>query len=141
MTEKLKIGLTFSDTFVVQKDQTIGFMGEDRRVYSTPSMVQNTERSCRNFLLKYIDSSQDSVGTIVGIEHLGPTLIGQKVTINSQITDIDRRRIEFLCQIYDELDHVGRMKHTRFIIDKIRQSERLELKIQRMQEAGINRNS
>ena len=35
------------------------------------------ERSCRDFMLEYLDDGEDSVGARVEIDHLGPTLVGR----------------------------------------------------------------
>ena len=42
-------------------------------------------------------------------------------------------------EIRDEVDTVGRIKHTRFIVEKARQGGRLEKKKARLAEAGIER--
>ena len=43
MKDSLKAGVSFTAKALVEKDKTIGFMGEDLRVYATPFMVQDTE--------------------------------------------------------------------------------------------------
>ena len=52
---------------VVDRDRTIGFMGEAMRVYSTPSMVLDVERTCKDFLAQYLAPEQNSVGMRTGI--------------------------------------------------------------------------
>ena len=84
MKDSLKAGVNFTAKALVEKDKTIGFMGEDLRVYATPFMVQDTERSCRNFMLEHLEDGEDSVGARVEIDHLGPTLIGQTVEIGEK---------------------------------------------------------
>ena len=114
-------------------------MGEDLRVYATPFMVQDTERNCRDFMLQYLEEGEDSVGARVEIDHLGPTLIGQIITIQGKVIEIEGPRVLFEVEIHDELDNVGRVKHTRFIVEKARQGYRLEKKRTRLAEAGIQR--
>ena len=46
MKESLQPGLETTQRITVDTDRTIGFMGEDFRVYSTPSMVLDIERTC-----------------------------------------------------------------------------------------------
>ena len=139
MKESLKAGASFTAKVKIVKDKTIGFMGDDLRVYATPSMVQDTERSCRDFMLQHLDEGEDSVGARVEIDHLGPTLVGQTVEIECRIVEVDGRRVQFEVEIRDEIDTVGRAKHTRFVVEKGRQGGRLQKKIERLAEAGIKR--
>ena len=139
MKDSLKAGVSFTAKALVEKDKTIGFMGEDLRVYATPFMVQDTERTCRDFMLEHLEDGEDSVGARVEIDHLGPTLIGQTVEIEGKVTEIEGPRVLFEVEICDEVDTVGRIKHTRFIVEKARQGGRLEKKKARLAEAGVER--
>lgn len=140
MKDSMKAGVSFTATAEIEKDKTIGFMGEDLRVYATPFMVQDTERSCRNFMLEHLEEGEDSVGARVEIDHLGPTLIGQTVEIEGKVTEVEGPRVQFEVEIRDEIDTVGRVKHTRFVVEKSRQGGRLEKKKARLAEAGVQRN-
>ena len=50
------------------------------------------------------------------------------VDVIVKITSIEGRRINFEAEVKDELDTVGRAKHTRFVVDLSMQKERLEAK-------------
>ena len=139
MKDSLKAGVSFTAKALVEKDKTIGFMGEGLRVYATPYMVQDTERTCRDFMLEHLEDGEDSVGARVEIDHLGPTLIGQTVEIEGKVTKIEGPRVLFEIEIRDEVDTVGRINHTRSIVEKARQGDRLEKKKARLAEAGIER--
>ena len=140
MKDTLKAGLEFSSKKVIEKEKTIGFMGEDLRVYATPFMVQDMEHSCRDFMLQHMEDGEDSVGARVEIDHLGPTLVGQTVEFFGNVVEVDGPRVQFEVEIRDEIDTVGRSKHTRFVVEKARQGGRLEKKKARLAEAGIDRN-
>ena len=58
MKDSLKPGVSFTNKLPVTKEKTIGFMGDDLRVYATPSMVQDTERTCRDFMLEHLDDGE-----------------------------------------------------------------------------------
>lgn len=139
MKDSLKAGAGFTTKVKIVKDKTIGFMGDDLRVYATPSMVSDTEKSCRDFMLGHLDEGEDSVGARVEIDHLGPTLIGQTIEVEGKVTEVSGPRVQFEVEIRDEIDTVGRVKHTRFIVEKGRQGGRLQKKIARLAEAGIKR--
>ena len=139
MKNTFTTGLNFMSEKIVKKERTIGFMGEDLRVYATPFMVQDMEHSCRDFIIPHLEEGEDSVGTRVEIDHLGPSLIGQTVRFVGKVLEIDGPRILFDVEIKDEIDTVGRAKHTRFVVVKARQGGRLEKKKTRLLEAGIER--
>ncbi|PPR60408.1 MAG: Fluoroacetyl-CoA thioesterase [Alphaproteobacteria bacterium MarineAlpha4_Bin2] len=140
MKETLKSGVSFTAKALIEKDKTIGFMGEDLRVYATPFMVQDAERSCRNFMLEHLEDGEDTVGSRVEIDHLGPTLVGQTIEIAGKVLEVEGPRVLFEIEIRDELDTVGRVRHTRFVVEKARQGGRLEKKKARLAEAGVERN-
>ena len=135
MKDTLKAGAAHEATYGIDEARTISFMGEDLRVYSTPHMVQDIERTCQQFLLPHLDAGEDSVGARVEIDHLGPTLIGQSVTVRAEVVEVEGPRIVFEVNVHDELDHVGRARHIRFVIDKARQGGRLAKKKARLAEA------
>ena len=110
-------------------------MGDELRVYATPLMVRDIEHTCRQQLLPHHDDGEDSVGARVEIDHLGPTLIGQSVTVRAEVVEVEGPRVVFEVNVHDELDHVGRARHIRFVIDKAKQGGRLAKKKARLAEA------
>ena len=50
MSDTLKPGLTATVRITVDTARTIGFMGEDLRVYSTPSLLYDVEVACRELV-------------------------------------------------------------------------------------------
>ena len=137
MKDSLKPGLETTQRITVDTDRTIGFMGDALRVYSTPSMVLDIERTCKDLLQHHLDDGENSVGARVEIDHLGATLNGMWVDIAARIVDIDRRRIQFEVEVHDQLgDKVGACRHTRFVVDLAKQKERLDAKRARLSAAG-----
>ena len=133
MNNTLKIGIETIQRIIIDTNRTIAFMGEELRVYSTPSMVLDIERVCKNILDEHLNEGQSSVGARVEIDHLGATLIDMWVDINAKITEIDRRRILFSVEIHDQTgDKVGNCKHTRFVVDLDKQKQRLDEKKSRL---------
>ena len=136
MKPGFEAGLTHTKRVVVDKDRTIGFMGEALRVYATPSMVMDVERTCKDFLGEYLTPEQNSVGMRVEIDHLGPTLLDTWVDVAVTVVEVDRRKITFEVEVRDALDLVGKVKHIRFIVDLAKQKERLEAKAAKLAELG-----
>jgi predicted thioesterase len=105
--------------------RTIGFLGEELRVYSTPSMVRDVEYSSLQLLQEHLDEGESSVGIRVAVDHLGPTPLGQWVDIHLEVTSIDGRKVSIAAEIRDAVEMVGKAEHVRFVIDVKRHAERL----------------
>ncbi len=122
--------------FDVTADQTIDFMGEDLRVLATPFMLARVEQTCRDLVVSHLDDGEDTVGMRVEIDHLGPTLAGMWIEVSARVVSLDGQRIELAADICDALGQVGRARHTRFVIDKVRQRERLAARRAKAEAAG-----
>jgi len=127
MKPTLKKDLSFSKTIEVDEKRCIGFMGKEAAVYATPYMVSDVEYTCRNMLLEHLDAGEDSVGAHVSIDHLAPTPMGMKVTIEVKIVEVDRRKVMFDFSVKD-LEEVGRGRHVRFVVETAKTRERLAAK-------------
>jgi len=134
MKDSLKAGVSHAEKIGIDKDRTIAFMGDDLRVYATPSMVLDVEHTCRELLLSHHDDGEDSVGARVEIDHMGPTLLGQTITVTAEVAEVEGPRVVFDVNVHDELDHVGKARHIRFVVDKAKQGGRLEKKKARLAE-------
>ena len=82
MKPSLRAGVSGTRRIVVDRDRTIGFMGEAARVYATPALVSDIEYACRDLILEHLDAGEDSVGIEVAVQHLAPTLPGMMVEID-----------------------------------------------------------
>jgi predicted thioesterase len=131
----LQSGTAHTETFAVDRERTIAFMGDELRVYATPSMCLDMERTCRALLLQHHDAGEDSVGAHIAIDHLGPTLLGQTVSITAKVAELALPRVTFEIEARDTLDQVGKAKHVRFVVDKAKQGERLKKKADRIKAA------
>lgn len=125
MVNDLRVGAKWRKRIHVDKPRTISFMGEQLRVYSTPSMVLDVEDACKDFLQEHLGSEDSSVGARVEIDHLGPTLIEMWVDIDVVVTTVDGRKVSFDAEVRDPVELVGRAKHTRVIVNLAKQAARL----------------
>jgi fluoroacetyl-CoA thioesterase len=125
MKPSLKPGLEHRKKITVDEARVISFMGDDCRVYATPRIISDVEYACRDFLLGHLDPGEDSVGTKVNWEHVGPALLGAEVTISVKLTNLDGRRATFEAKVDDGADAVARGTHERFIVDVQKVRERL----------------
>jgi len=128
MKTTLTTGLAGSREFRVERESTIGFMGEDARVYATPMLVRDIEIACRELLSQHLDAGEDSVGTRVEIDHLAPTLLGMKVTIDARVAELKGRAVLFEVSASDGVDAICRGRHARFVVDVAQTRKRLQQK-------------
>jgi fluoroacetyl-CoA thioesterase len=128
MKPSLMPGVCATNRIAVDKARTIGFMGEEGRVYATPYLVGDIEMTCRNLILAYADANEDSVGVEVAVKHLAPTLPGMTVEITVEVTAVEGRKVTFAVTAKDELDTVSSGTHARFVVDKRKTVERLKAK-------------
>ncbi len=135
MKDSLAAGLSGSRRVTIDRARTIGFMGEDARVYSTPMLIQDIEATCRDLLLDHLDEGEDSVGTRVEIDHMAATLEGMWVEFTVTITEIDGRAVGIEVTARDALDDVARGRHNRFIVDVAKTKQRLAAKAAKAKEA------
>ena len=125
MKPTLKPGLAHTKKITVDESRVIAFMGDDCRVYATPRIISDLEYTCRNFLLEHLDAGEDSVGTKVNWEHVGPALLRAEVTLAIKLAGVDGRRVTFEAAVSDGADAVAHGTHERFIVDVQKVRERL----------------
>ncbi|MFH1044748.1 MAG: LysR family transcriptional regulator [Pseudomonadota bacterium] len=129
MSEPLKVGLCATRRVEIDRDRTIGFMGEDCRVYSTPKLINDMETVCRDLLLDHIEPGKDSVGTRVELDHVGAALLGMWVEIGVTLTAINGNAVSFDFSARDAVEDVARGKHGRFIVGVEKTAQRLKAKL------------
>ena len=128
MKESLRAGVSLVNRVEVDRDRTIGFMGEEGRVYGTPYLVRDIEMTCRQLILDHGDAGEDSVGTDVSIKHLAPTLLGMTAEITATVSAVEGRKVTFAITAKDDLDQICSGTHGRFVVDVGKTVERLKAK-------------
>ena len=87
-------------------------------VFSTPDMLLLMEAACFKLAEGYLEDNESTVGISANFKHLAATPLGMKVRCECELIEIDRRRLVFKVEVYDEKEKVGDGTHERFIIDK-----------------------
>ena len=131
MKSTLKAGISAKRRFAIDRDRTIGFMGEKARVYATPKLVHDIEHTCRDLLLEHLEPGEDSVGTRVEVDHLAATLLGMEAEITVRVADVQGRTVTFEVTGRDSVDDICRGKHMRFVVDVAKTEQRLAAKAQK----------
>ncbi len=86
-------------------------------VFATPAMIALMEKTCFMSVLKLLPQGFGTVGTLVNVTHTKATPIGMKVSCESELIEVDRKRLVFKVTAYDETGEIGQGIHERFIID------------------------
>jgi fluoroacetyl-CoA thioesterase len=131
MKPSLQAGVSMSRRITIDRDRTIGFMGEDARVYATPSMIMDIERACRDLIMQHADAGEDSVGIEVSVKHLAATLPGMTIEIAVRVATVEGRKVTFEVSAKDELETISSGTHARFVVDTAMTIERLKSKAAR----------
>jgi predicted thioesterase len=125
MSKELSVGASKTRSFLVDRARTIDFMGEEARVYATPSLVRDIEHACRDLIFEHLPDGEDSVGMTVTVAHLAPTLLDMEVTVVVTVAEIDGRKITFDVQARDPLDTICKGRHERFVVNVEKTRQRL----------------
>jgi predicted thioesterase len=114
-------GLTGTSEMVVKKEDLVSQLGDIKvDVLSTPRLIQLLEAAAIEAIQGYLSSDQLTLGTEVKIKHLSPTPLGMKVTAHALLKEIDRNRLLFVVNAYDETDKVAEGEHERILVSKER---------------------
>lgn len=100
-------------------------------VLATPIMVLVMENAALNAVRSYLEPGESALGTVVDVRHLSATPVGQRVTAEAEVVEVDGRRIAFAVTARDEVEEIGRGTHERMVVDLRRLSQRLAIKSDR----------
>jgi predicted thioesterase len=122
-----QIGAVRDETIVVGNDHAITFLGpEGPRVLSTPRMIGMMEGTCRNLVLGMLDPGHDTVGTHVNVYHRAAAPMGSSVVFHAELTEVNKRRVQFSVKATMGDKIIGEGTHERAIIDIRQFKERVE---------------
>jgi predicted thioesterase len=128
MKPTLAPGASGERKLTVDVGRCISFMGPENAVYATPQMVSDVEYAIRDFLLRHLDSGEDTVGTRVVIDHLAATPAGMNITIRYEIAAVEGRKVRCTFSVHDDVEACGRGEHERFVVDVEKTRQRLAKK-------------
>ena len=97
-------------------------------VFATPMLVALIEQTCYESVLPHLEEGQGTVGTLVNISHVSATPVGKRVWCESELVEVDRRRLVFSVKAYDDCGLIGEGIHERFVIDTAKFMDKLKSK-------------
>ena len=114
----LENGLKGKQSEIVTNDKTAAVMGSGTLpVYATPAMIALMEKTAMLSVASELEEGQATVGTLLEISHLAACGLGTKVSCESELVEIDRKRLVFSVTAYNGETVIGKGRHERFIID------------------------
>lgn len=85
-------------------------------VFGTPFMCALMEEAAWKSIAPYLEAGQSTVGTKLDISHDSATPVGMKVWAESEVVEVDGKRLVLKVAAYDEKGLIGQGTHERFII-------------------------
>jgi len=114
----LETGLKGRKEMTVSAEDTAAVIGSGLvRVLATPRMIALMENTCSWSVQGELEDGQSTVGTRIDMSHVAATPVGMKAWCESELVEIDRRRLRFKVTAYDEAGVIGEGFHERFIIN------------------------
>jgi predicted thioesterase len=98
-------------------------------VFATPMMIALVEQTCNESVLPHLAPGEGTVGTLVNVAHTAATPIGMRVWCESELVEVDRRRLVFCVKAFDECGSIGEGIHERFIIDTAKFFDKVKAKM------------
>lgn len=121
----LETGIKGTKTVTVNEANTAKTMGSGTLdVFATPALIALMEETCWRSVADQLEDGCGTVGTLLEIRHTAPTPIGMDVTCESELVEVDGRRLVFTVQAHDAKGLIGEGRHERFVI----QNEKFQVK-------------
>ena len=125
----LQIGINTTIQERVTEEKTAAVVGSGALlVYATPAMITLMEKASAQLVAPYLSDGEGTVGINVNIKHISATPVGMSITCNSELIEIDKKRLVFKVEAFDEKGIIGEGTHERFIINNDRFMEKVNNK-------------
>ena len=88
---------------VVTPELTVHFeeLGSVHPVYATYNMAKHFEEAGRKLLLRHLDDGEDGLGRSVTVEHLLPSWVGDRLSVEARCVAVDGSRVTCECTATD----------------------------------------
>lgn len=114
----MKVGIKNQIKKTVVEELTAKVMGSGRLdVFATPAMVAMMEEAAHTSVEAELEEGQGTVGTSMTVSHLAATPVGMEVKCESELVEVDGRKLVFEIKAMDEAGLIGEARHERFIIE------------------------
>lgn len=115
---ELKVGMKFTREVEVVHELTADAVHSGGLpVFATPMMIGLMENASWSLAEECMEEGYSTVGTLVNVKHVSATPVGATVRAETELTEIDGRRLVFKVAAYDDKGLIGEGTHERFIIN------------------------
>ena len=129
MVKEMVPGLTGKSEMIVREEDLVSHLGGVAvDVLSTPRLIQLLEEAAIEAIKEFVPPDQLSLGTWVKIKHLSPTPLGMRVVAHALLQGVEKGRLIFIVNAYDEKEKVAEGEHERILVSKERFLQKLEKK-------------
>ena len=112
----LKKGIKGTGRQVVTEKLTAKEMGSgELAVYATPAMIALMETAYKSVTAE-LEDGMGTVGTLMNVKHVSASPVGMEITCETELTEVDGRRLVFTVKAYDTKGLIGEGVHERFVI-------------------------
>lgn len=126
----MKIGITNKKTLAVAEKDTAKTHGSGTLdVLATPALAALMEATAMESVMPFLDEGTATVGTELQLKHLSATPIGGFVTSESELVEVDGRRLVFNITAADNKGKIAECRHERFVISTERFMEKAQQKL------------
>ena len=123
-------GIKNIKTIIVTADKTAEAMGSGTLPgFATPAMVALMENTAAESVETLVGEGNTTVGTLINVKHLAADPVGIEVTCESELVEVDGRKLAFEIKVFDREAVVGEAYHERFVIDKVRFMDKVQKKL------------
>ena len=121
----LKQGLLGKEQTIVSHSNSALAVGSGSlEVFSTPSMIALMECAAANSVKAHLEAGKTTVGVSLEVKHVSATPLGMMVSCESELLEVDGKRLVFKITAFDKCGIIGTAKHERMIVDAKRLLEK-----------------
>ena len=126
---ELSRGVRGTQTEIVTEQNVARALGSGGlNVYATPRMITLMEYCAMESVKPYLPAGSSTVGTRIDVKHLSATPVGMAIRCETELVEVDRRRLVFHCRAYDEAGLIGEGTQERFIVENAKFMAKVEQK-------------
>ena len=104
------------ETTVTEANTALTVGSGTLRVFATPAMIALMEKTAWKSVAAFLEEGEGTVGTQLNVAHLSATPLGMAVRCESELIEVDGRRLAFKVAAYDETGLIGEGTHERCIV-------------------------
>lgn len=127
----MEVGIKGREEVIVTKELTAKELGSGTlNVFATPAMIALMEKTAWKSVQDYLEEGQGTVGIALDIKHLSATPLGMKVICESELIEVEGKKLTFSVKAFDEKGLIGEGRHERFIVSNEKFQSKTDEKIE-----------